>query len=269
MSVNYILIVLLLINYFMKHFFHLFLIFGYINYSFAQSSQSVETAQFKGGYGDFLLYIQQNIRISKLAKKKKFNGVVNVKFTVNKSGTIENVVLLEEDKYQLKEPIEALLLKMPKWRPAKINWSTVPCIINETLTFNDQMNVYNPIEKQLKYETLSPQKEVSTNKQSLKSLDYQAKLLEYLSENLNLKKNKMDIKGELKFVCSLEKSKYSDRFIYNVFTGVSEEFDNKISDLLDGFHKIYTLDSYNSTDKFMLQITRENKKFTPVFLSLQ
>jgi TonB family protein len=90
------------------------------------------------GFGDYKEYIFKNLLWPEEAVKKNIEGSVKVRFTVNKNGTLENLVL-ETDQEILKKGVEELFESMKEWYPAvshnrAIDWEeemTIPFYRNK------------------------------------------------------------------------------------------------------------------------------------------
>ena len=90
------------------------------------------------GFGDYKEFIFQNLTWPEEALKKNIEGTVNVRFTVNKTGSLENLTV-EADQDVFKKAVLELFESMKEWDPAvshnrDIDWEeemTIPFTKNK------------------------------------------------------------------------------------------------------------------------------------------
>lgn len=83
------------------------------------------------GFGDYKQYIFQHLLWPEEALKKKIEGTVTVRFSVNKNGHLENLVI--EGHAILKRVVEELFETMKEWYPAVSH--------NRSIEWSDQFNI--------------------------------------------------------------------------------------------------------------------------------
>lgn len=96
----------------------------------ANAQQDVATAEYPGGLEALMKYMTSSIKYPEAAQKEKAEGLVYVKFVVDKNGSITNVRTANEG--ALIRPdlaLEAIRVVkgMPKWRPAQKDGKAVSC----------------------------------------------------------------------------------------------------------------------------------------------
>lgn len=72
---------------------------------------------FKEGYERMNLFISNNIRYPKIARKRNIEGDVLVKFVIEKDGSIGEVTILESANTLLNDEAIRVVKAMPKWNP--------------------------------------------------------------------------------------------------------------------------------------------------------
>lgn len=85
---------------------------------------------FIGGVEGFKKYISEKLIFPDTAKTNNEEGLVKVKFTIDKDGNIGNIDLVEEDKEYFNKEAIRVVKEMPKWLPGKRDGKA----INVTLT---------------------------------------------------------------------------------------------------------------------------------------
>ncbi len=83
-------------------------------------------AQFKGGIEGFVHYIKRNVRFP--SQYRIVNGkraLVEVSFTINEEGNIENVYTISSLAEPFDKEVESAILKSPKWEPARNHNRTI------------------------------------------------------------------------------------------------------------------------------------------------
>jgi TonB family protein len=98
--------------------------------------EPVETKPvFPGGMGAFYSYLEANIKHPDLAKP--VSGTVEVGFTINAEGRVENAEIVKG----LNPPYNAealrLIRSMPRWKPAEQDGKPVPCRLQMPMQFRN------------------------------------------------------------------------------------------------------------------------------------
>ncbi|MFR6543615.1 MAG: energy transducer TonB [Butyricimonas virosa] len=75
--------------------------------------------------GNLNTWIYNNIRYPEIAKEKKLEGKVYVRFVIEKDGAISNVKVIRGVSPELDNEAKAVIASMPKWEPGKQNGSPV------------------------------------------------------------------------------------------------------------------------------------------------
>ena len=83
-------------------------------------------------FGNYREYIESNLLWPEEAAKKKIQGLVKVKFKVNKKGELKDLTI-ESAQPILKKAVEELFLNMKEWYPAVSH--------NRTVDFEDEMEI--------------------------------------------------------------------------------------------------------------------------------
>jgi len=85
------------------------------------SSECVEkkVASFPGGVTEWRRYLERNLRYPPNAIREGIKGVVNCSFTVDKTGAIKDIKVLESPDKSLSEEAIRMLKASPKWEPAQ------------------------------------------------------------------------------------------------------------------------------------------------------
>ncbi len=76
---------------------------------------------FRGGISALYQYISDNFAYPEQAAKRSVNGTMEVEFTVERSGDITNVGILQGLDFSVDDEILRLLKAMPRWIPATKN----------------------------------------------------------------------------------------------------------------------------------------------------
>jgi len=125
-------------------------VFGF-TFSYAQNSDdSASEAQkkedvivqpeFKGGMKAFYQYISNNFEYPEDAGKRNVSGVIEVEFTVEKSGDITYAGILKGLDYSIDEEILRLVKAMPRWEPATKNGRVVRYKVSMPLNIRASKN---------------------------------------------------------------------------------------------------------------------------------
>jgi TonB family protein len=81
---------------------------------------------FPNGFGGLEAYLAQNIKYPAAAQRANVQGIVYVRFVVNKDGSIRNPKILKEIGFGFDEEALRIVLNMPAWIPGKQNGKAVP-----------------------------------------------------------------------------------------------------------------------------------------------
>lgn len=96
-------------------------------------------AEFPGGAGEWLRYLQKNLRYPDVAIENGTQGVVKVQFIVDKEGNISEVVALNNPGDGLAEEAVRIIKRGPKWKPAEQNDRKVIYRHIQAITFSLQL----------------------------------------------------------------------------------------------------------------------------------
>jgi TonB family protein len=80
-------------------------------------------------------YISKNTRYPEEAKKQNIGGIVHVKFTIEKDGSISNIKIIKGVDPLLDEEVIRVIENMPKWKPGKHNGKAVRVNFTMPITF--------------------------------------------------------------------------------------------------------------------------------------
>lgn len=86
--------------------------------------------EYPGGMTALIQYMTDNIKYPEAAKKENAEGMIVVKFTVEKDGTLSNISTANEGPAQRPDLVlEAIRVvkAMPKWTPARDKGKVVSC----------------------------------------------------------------------------------------------------------------------------------------------
>jgi periplasmic protein TonB len=99
-----------------------------------------EQAEFPGGVGEMVKYIQKTLQYPAMAREAGISGKCFLKFVVNETGDISDVQVLKGvpgcsdcDKEAIR-----VVKSMPKWKPAKMTGRSVKCYFNLPISFKIQ-----------------------------------------------------------------------------------------------------------------------------------
>ncbi len=84
-----------------------------------------EKASFIGGYEQFNKFLVNNIKYPEICKENQIEGTVVLKFIVDKYGKINNITVAKHSDENLEKEVIRVLLKSPKWNPARQNGKAV------------------------------------------------------------------------------------------------------------------------------------------------
>ena len=78
-----------------------------------------EQAEVPGGLDSMYAYIHKNLKYPELAKEKGIEGRVFVTFTIEKDGSISNILVKRAIGGGCEEAAVEMIKNMPKWKPGK------------------------------------------------------------------------------------------------------------------------------------------------------
>lgn len=122
------------------------------NLTFAQETESkaapqdttktdvIKQPEFRGGITALYQYISDNFAYPEQAAKRSVNGTMEVEFTVERSGDITNVGILQGLDFSVDDEILRLLKAMPRWIPATKNGVPVRYKLSMPLTIRASRN---------------------------------------------------------------------------------------------------------------------------------
>ena len=96
--------------------------------------------QFPGGETELVKFVKNNLKYTEEMRKDGVSGSITVKFTISKTGEINNIKVKKSLSLNLDNEAIRILKLMPKWRPAVENGNIVSR--KGTLIFN-----FNPNQK--------------------------------------------------------------------------------------------------------------------------
>lgn len=94
-----------------------------------------ETASFPGGEEAFREHLRKNIRYPSLAIDNSIQGVVYVKFIVNKDGSVCDIAIARGVDPLLDEEAMRVVRTVPRWNPGKIRGMPVRSIFTVPIRF--------------------------------------------------------------------------------------------------------------------------------------
>ena len=84
-----------------------------------------EKPEFEGGISEFYKYVGANFKIPEEVATKKLKGRVIATFVVEKDGSLSDIKIIKDMGYGTREEAERVLKNSPKWKPGKMNQTTV------------------------------------------------------------------------------------------------------------------------------------------------
>ena len=84
---------------------------------------------------DVSQYLAKNIKYPEAARKKKIEGRVTVRFTVDKDGNIVNANILRSPDEMLAKEALSVVSQMPKWQPGEQNGKKVAVYFTLPIVF--------------------------------------------------------------------------------------------------------------------------------------
>ena len=83
--------------------------------------EDVQLAEFHGGLDSLEKYVLSSIKYPRTAIADSLRGRVEIYFTVNEQGQIEDIELRKGVREDLDTPCLGMVKNMPSWKPAKLN----------------------------------------------------------------------------------------------------------------------------------------------------
>ncbi len=87
-----------------------------------------EKPQFPGGKSEMMRFLARNLKYPVIASEKGAEGTALVRFTVTKTGQIDNVNVIDDVDPSLKSEAVRSIMKMPVWDPGKKNGKAVDVV---------------------------------------------------------------------------------------------------------------------------------------------
>jgi TonB family protein len=78
----------------------------------------IQQAEFPGGNEHFIEFIKKSMRYPSMAVKNNIEGTVEIAFTVEPNGKLDEYIILKGLGYGCDEEVIKAVLKSPSWRPA-------------------------------------------------------------------------------------------------------------------------------------------------------
>ena len=103
-----------------------------------ENEEGLVLAEFPGGQSALMKWISQNLRYPEEAAINNVQGVVRVKFVVEKDGTVSNPEIVKGVDKNLDEETLRLIRRMPKWFPAKNLGVNVRSYFSLKITFKTE-----------------------------------------------------------------------------------------------------------------------------------
>lgn len=93
-----------------------------------------KSAKFPGGSTAWLDYINKNFTFPKEIAPQSISGQVIVRIKIDEKGEVSNVEILKSLHPLVDEEVKRIIMKSPRWKPAKQNGKSVPMYINQPIT---------------------------------------------------------------------------------------------------------------------------------------
>lgn len=77
--------------------------------------------EFTGGEAGIQRYFDKNLKILRIGKMERLNGVIRANFRINKDGTTSDISIEKGVDKAIDQLVLQLIAKMPRWRPAMQN----------------------------------------------------------------------------------------------------------------------------------------------------
>lgn len=91
--------------------------------------------QFKGGVNNFYNYLKRTIRYPADAQRNRIQGVVKLKFTITKDGSVQNIKVMNEIHPSLETEALRVIKNSPKWEPGIRRGKVVDAVYNVPVSF--------------------------------------------------------------------------------------------------------------------------------------
>lgn len=93
-------------------------------------------AEFPGGIARARQFIGNNLEYPRKAIQAEIQGTVQVKFTIEIDGSINNIEIVRKLGYGCDEEVIRVIKRMPKWTPAKRDGKAVKSYVTMPISFN-------------------------------------------------------------------------------------------------------------------------------------
>ncbi len=94
-----------------------------------------KAARFPGGDKAWLTYLSQNLTYPKDLKQQNIAGQVLARIFIDEKGTVKRVEIIKGLHPLIDEEVIRVIMKSPKWKPAKQNGKSVPMFISQPVNF--------------------------------------------------------------------------------------------------------------------------------------
>lgn len=94
-----------------------------------------KTAKFPGGQSSWLKYLSDNLVYPNELKQQNISGQVLARIHIDATGEVKKVEILKSLHPLLDKEVIRVIMKSPKWKPAKQNGKNVPMYISQPVTF--------------------------------------------------------------------------------------------------------------------------------------
>ena len=95
-------------------------------------------AEFPGGQSALMKWLSNNIRYPEAAHRNKIQGIVTIKFVIEKDGSVSGVSVLKGVDKDLDAEAIRVVKRMPKWKPAWDGGQVVRSYFTLPITFKLQ-----------------------------------------------------------------------------------------------------------------------------------
>lgn len=97
-----------------------------------------QQAEFPGGYSALYKWLANNVKYPEEAYKEGIQGRVNVKFIIEKDGSITQAQIVRSPHESLSKEALRVVYKMPKWQPGRNNGTAVRTYYSLPISFKLQ-----------------------------------------------------------------------------------------------------------------------------------
>jgi len=96
----------------------------------------IQQAEFPGGNEHFISFVKKNISYPAAAIKNNIEGTVEIAFTVERNGKLDEFIILKGLGYGCDEEVIKATLKSPAWRPAITNGGATSVKVSISVKFS-------------------------------------------------------------------------------------------------------------------------------------